>query len=71
MKRPPDKPLTCVELKNLLKLSDIKFSNKLKVEGLRLLCQKHNLIEPAPSHLRGVRYAHILFFTLLSCLDKT
>jgi hypothetical protein len=45
MKRPPDKPLTCVELKDLLKLSDIEFSNKLKVEDLRLLCQKHNLIE--------------------------
>ena len=46
MKKPPDKPLTCDKLKDLLKLSDIEFSNKLKVEDLRLLCQKHNLIEP-------------------------
>ena len=63
MKKPPDKPLTYDKLKDLLKLSDIEFSNKLKVEDLRLLCQKHNLI--APSHY--VAFATLTFYFLLYC----
>ena len=48
-KKEPDKPLTKDKLKDLLKLSNIIFSNKLKVEDLRRLCQQHNLIaSPLP-----------------------
>jgi hypothetical protein len=46
VKKDPDKSLTSKQLKDLLTLSNIKFSNKLKVEDLKILCQEHNLIKP-------------------------
>jgi hypothetical protein len=45
IKKDPDKSLTSKQLKNLLILSNIKFSNKLKVADLKILCQENNLIE--------------------------